>query len=117
MSLLIQYRLDEASISIGTDSVGSLDMTNTGVTTVSETFGTSSINASYFDGSSYLNLPSASVPVSMTSNNSRTFCCWVKHTDQPTNNTIHYNGTNSTAVQRYRATVRSDDTIRMDFNK
>ena len=71
MSLLIQYRLDEASISIGTDSVGSLDMTNTGVTTVSETFGTSSINASYFDGSSYLNLPSASVPVSMTSNNSR----------------------------------------------
>jgi len=57
MSLLIQYRFDEASASIGTDSVGSLDMTNTGVTTVSETFGSHSINAAYFDGSSHLNLP------------------------------------------------------------
>ena len=37
MSLLIQYRFDEASASIGADSVGSLDMTNTGVTTISET--------------------------------------------------------------------------------
>ena len=44
MSLLIQYRFDEASVSIGTDSVGSLDMTNTGVTTISETFESISIN-------------------------------------------------------------------------
>ena len=65
MSLLIQYRFDEASASIGADSVGSLDMTNTGVTTVSETFGSHSINAAFFDGSSHLNLSSASLPLSL----------------------------------------------------
>jgi len=66
MSLLIQYRFNEESVSIGTDSVGSLDMTNTGVTTISETFESISINAAHFDGSSHLNLPSASLPASMT---------------------------------------------------
>ena len=67
MSLLIQYRFDEASASIGADSVGSLDMTNTGVTTISETFESISINAAHFDGSSHLNLPSASFCLLYTS--------------------------------------------------
>ena len=116
MSLLIQYRLNEASVSIGTDSVGSLDMTNTGVTTVPETFESKSINAAYFDGSSYLNLSSASLPASMTGSSSRTFSCWVKPTDATSNNTIHYNGTNGTFFQRYRGGIRNDETIRMDFN-
>ena len=84
MSLLIQYRFDEASVSIGTDSVGSLDMTNTGVTTVSETFESISINAAHFDGSSHLNLPSASLPASMTGSSSRTFSVSYTHLTLPT---------------------------------
>ena len=116
MSLLIQYRFNEESVSIGTDSVGSLDMINTGVTTISETFESISINAAHFDGSSHLNLPSASLPASMTGSSSRTFSCWVKPTDATSNNTIHYNGTNGAVFQRYRGGIRNDETIRMDFN-
>lgn len=108
MSLESWYRLDEDSASIGTDSVGSRDMTNTGVTSVGADYG----NAAYFDGSSYLNLASGSLPAAITGGNSRTFSCWVKGSY---GGVIHANGAD-TPHQRYRGYYNSAGVMGIDFN-
>lgn len=109
MSLIVQYRLDEVSASLGTDSVGSLDMTNTTVTSFSDaTYG----NVAYFDGSSYLSLPSVSVPTAITQDNDRTFSCWFNRT---TGQTIHSNGTTGSGT-RYRAQFNGNGTLNIDYS-
>lgn len=76
MSIVRQYRLNSTDAYIGEDSSGSgSDMTNLNVTlTTDPTYG----SVAYFDGTASLDLPQASVPTSLTSNNSRTISFWMK---------------------------------------
>lgn len=108
MSLESWYRFDEDAASIGTDSLGSHDMTNTGVTSVSDDYG----NAAYFDGSSYLNLASGTLPSAITGGNSRTFSCWIKGSFE---GAIHANGADDDH-KRYRTYYSASGIINLDFN-
>lgn len=110
MSLILWYKLDDVTSSLGVDSSGfSLDMSNVGVVSSSDTtYG----NVAYFDGNSYLDLASASVPSAVLGGESRTYSYWAK----PDNDGImHGNGTDS-AHLRYRANLNASGFFKHDFN-
>ena len=108
MSLVSWYRLDEADATLGTDSIGSRDMTNVGVTSVTDTYG----DAAYFDGSSHFNLASASVHSSIVGGSDRVFSCWLK---AASSGAIHGNGDDANH-QRYRAIYNGAGRIVLDFD-
>lgn len=108
MSLVSWYKFDEGTSTLGQDSKGSRDMTNTGVTSANSTYGA----CAYFDGSSYLNLGSASVHSSMKFNNSRTFSCWFNSSG---GGAIHSNGPNDSSNQRYRVKFSGTGLISIDL--
>ena len=114
MSLVVQYRLDEASGSLGTDSVGSLDMTNTTVTSVSDaTYG----DVAYFDGSSRLALAAASLPTAITGTNSRTISYWVKPTGTFTSaQTFHSVGSGNGTGARWRFNMYTSGVLQHAYN-
>lgn len=114
MSLVVQYRLDEASGSLGTDSVGSLDMTNTTVTSVSDaTYG----DVAYFDGSSHLALAAASLPTAITGTNSRTLSYWVKPTGTFTaTQTLHSVGSTSGTGTMWRLNMSTSGIFQHAFS-
>jgi len=74
MAIVLSYKFNTDSL-ITDSSVTSLDLTNSGVTSiVDETYG----KVANFDGSSYLSLPSGSTPTSMSGSNSRSISLWLK---------------------------------------
>jgi len=68
-------------------------------------------NVSYFDGNSYLNLASGSVPSAIVGGSSRAFSFWAKADN---GGIIHGNGTDS-AHRRFRGNINGV-TVRYDFN-
>ena len=108
MSLISHYRFDEATATLGEDSQGSRDMTNTGVVSATGTYG----DCAYFDGSSYLNLGESSVHASMKDRESRSFSCWFNSAG---GGGIHSNGIGNSNNRRYKARVSSTGTLVMDY--
>ncbi len=104
MSLVLHYKLNESSsASLGTDSVGSLDATNTGVTAFSDpTYG----QVAYFDGSADLTLPAVSVPTALTGSSARTVSLWIR-TLSFTDEVITSVGNQSSAGARWRVQIKS----------
>ena len=93
MSLLLQYRFDGDTSSLGQDSSGnSIDLTNFGVVSATDplnTFG----NVAKFDASSSLDLSSSSIPAAMLGTSPRSFSFWI-YSDQTVNSTVFSSGQN-----------------------
>ena len=95
MSLLLKYDFDNPTLTIGEDSSGnSKVLTNTGVVSLPDPLGKFG-NVAYFDGSSYLNLPSTSVPSELIGTTPRTISVWI-YGENTLNATICANGTSAT---------------------
>ena len=110
---ILHYKLYESDSEIGTDSSSSLiDIANTGVTSIVDpTYG----RVSFFDGSSELVLPSASIPTNLTSNNPRSYSYWIKDTGSATGAVIHSNGNQNASGRRFRTQINSSNQIAIAY--
>lgn len=113
MSILLRYDLGNGTSTIGEDSSGnSSDLTNSGVVAASDplaAFG----SVAFFDGSSYLDLASSSVPSQLVGTSPRTLSFWI-YSDYATNATICGNGANTTNNKVRFLWVGSTRTINVD---
>lgn len=113
MSLLLRYNLENGTPTIGEDSAGnSINLTNSGVVAASDPLGNFGSVAS-FDGSSYLEIVSTSVPTELTGASPRTISFWI-YSDHTGNATIYGNGVNSTNNKIRFLWVGSTRTINVD---
>ena len=95
MSLLLRYNLENGTPTIGEDSSGnSATLANTGVVSSVDPLGNFG-NVAYFDGLSYLNLSSTSVPSELVGTSPRTISVWI-YPENTSNATICANGTSAT---------------------
>lgn len=110
---ILWYKFSEDSANIGLDSSGSsLNMTNSGVTTVVDsTYG----NVASFDGSSHLLLSNASVPAAMQGTSARSYSWWIKDTGSVDNAVLHSIGNEAALGRRFRTQFTATKQINTAF--
>lgn len=114
MSLVLHYKFNEDTASLGTDSSGnSNDLTNGGgVVSISDpTYG----NVAYFDGLFMSQMTLANAPATITGSVSRTFSYWVKRSNSVNLEIIHGQQA-GTGGDEYRVQFHLPTTVRI-YNK
>lgn len=112
MSLVLRYKFNEDTASLGTDSSGNSNTlaNGGGVVSISDpTYG----DVAYFDGGSTSQMTLASPPATMTGSVSRTFSYWVKRYNQ---NLEVIHGQSLTGADEYRVQFQSATSMRIYNN-